>query len=505
MYEAVLSTNKIKRLWLNAFYAEAYQNYEKIISVADIMIDNKDDWNSGILQLYDVLNLNKLTEVSLDKKNNLIKFKSNAQIGSIIDFFYFVKNERGNIDVGRIYVTILKNDFIITNPDTYNLQQWETLYVSKNRLVDNDLSLLGSELSTQSVFDSYGGSVKIIDDNIEFISTDIYGKPAGFKYTCEDKLGNVAEGDVYINITKLPEINSYIWESFEELENALLTIQPTSFKTVFEKWQKTIGNTYYELEGGTESNWTLIKEDGAYKIVSTANISNLVSAVSIEKLANFTFDCNLGTYNTPWDDDFIGLVIAFRRINNVNYILGVGRNCHHYSGTDNLTHSAGPLSGWAIFYFDGSKSTITAWNSFAEWIKEADVFEEMPNWNNKKVLIKIQRFGDQIICYSNNYSATNADDNPILATSRLEIDLSENPELEKFKEPCSYGYCCFSQARSTFINPKITRWIRWNKNVFSNKFRYCLYLKWITMNFRFKFDITKRTRISKNSYKSYYK
>lgn len=363
-------------------------------------------------------------------------------MGNPAGFSYKMRNQKFKEAIGRVTLNVLTPPKIITNADTFDTIQNNKLIISKQSLTTNDVDPMGNyPLSIKNVHSYYGGGATIIGDNIEFTPTVITGKPAGFKYTVTNTKNDEVDGDVFINIKPLPDIDAYIWSSKEQLDNALTTIKPQTFKEIFDTWPKTDANSYFTGGGGT--NWTLSNDiSKGYRIYSTENSVNYISMISPEKLDNYTFDLNVGVdlsipgTTTTGDDDMIGIVLAFSRINNINYALC----CLRTGGGLN------PTNGYGICLVTGNTYNVLKTYNLSK----------IGVWDNKMAKIKAIRDGDLFTCYTSEYSTpANINNMSLVANSKLEIDLNSDPILEKFKDKSNYGYCAHSQRFATFDNPKI--------------------------------------------------
>lgn len=212
----------------------------------------------------------------------------------------------------------------------------------------------------------------------------------------------------------------------EELTTA--TASSASNLDVFNTWGRFSHNdTETQPASATEiTSWSY--DAGTDTISSTVNSSTYIGFYSLNKYDNYEMDLKL-TSNVA-DNDRMGFVIAFMTDD-------TGRE-HTLSAVRN--NDTNPMT-WAIIYnyyrsdewivSDGSTiipSTVDTWATYPDGTR-----------------IKVRREKDLIQAWS-----TQVDSATFVPESLLEVDLSSDTRLEKFRGSQAYGYSAASQDNSTF-------------------------------------------------------
>ena len=168
--------------------------------------------------------------------------------------------------------------------------------------------------------------------------------------------------------------------------------------------------------------------------------------VSDESVENFIFEATLfSNHESRKDnDDVIGLVIAFHRENEKNYAISVGK-------TFNGIEPMGDNGTFGVFY--GEIAYIFPWNGVLQQILLCFLLNT--NYSEQEIIgsqdivrIKVQRNGDDITVKMNgeNDSRESAKHGAFIEDHTININLNDDPKLEKFKGPMQYGYIVKSQA-----------------------------------------------------------
>ncbi|RLC45159.1 MAG: hypothetical protein DRH57_08555, partial [Candidatus Cloacimonadota bacterium] len=169
-----------------------YETKTVIMPIANIMANDTDIMSGGL----NPLTLNSISDITLGTAvingSNIEYTNTSGIVGDIATITYEAQNFDGDVTTGTINITIMAIPPIICNPDTFDLQQGETLLLSKSALSDNDVD--GFEkypLVVQTVVNPVNGTVTLNGDNVSFTSTGISGFPAEFDYTVTNTDGTV--------------------------------------------------------------------------------------------------------------------------------------------------------------------------------------------------------------------------------------------------------------------------------------------------------------------------
>jgi len=412
-----------------------YETKTVIMPIANIMANDTDIMSGGL----NPLTLNSISNITLGTAiingSNIEYTNTDGSVGDIATITYEAENFDGDITTGTINITIQAIPPIICNPDTFDLQQGETLLLSKAALSDNDVD--GFEkypLVVQTVVNPVNGSVSLNGDNVSFTSTGISGFPAEFDYTVTNTDGTVGTGKVYINVTPLPPIEALIYASDVGVQDAIANgYTPPTVADIFNTWARFDGGTLYDdasSSAGGADDWQLLTEPD--RILMPTNISPGNGIISPEGFDNYTFEATLFSDNS--DDDTIGLIAAFYRDGSTNKSLNLIRT---KGGT-------APAKGFGFVYTENGSDTWT--------INNIDVGGVAGGWSSEKSRIKIQRQGDILKAYATEWN----DEGNYQVYSEIILDLNSDSRLSVFKGKKPYGYYSYSQANSTYLDVEFT-------------------------------------------------
>lgn len=374
--------------------------------------------------------------------DSTISFECSVDAGQAASFEYTVENAGGLRDTGVVSLTVAAIPPIIAEADTFDLVQGEELLVLASVLAQNDVDSEGRPLSVVAVSNAVGGTVSLDAGDVTFVSTSLAYEVASFQYTVQNDLGTTGTGTVYLNVEPLPAIEALIYDDSAGVDAVLAEYQPPTMQEVFDSWARFDGNNYYENKdavgiSGNASAWELLSDPD--RVSMPLNVWPFNGFVSPEALENYKLEVTLSSPNG--DNDTIGVVIAFTRIDGVNYSLTAVRN---HAGND-------PRDGWGVVYHEADDGGYYS-SSYMWTIDSANVGGTSSGWYGAETRVKIERAGDLIKAYTTNWNDTGT----YQAASLIEIDLTSDARLEKFRGPQPYGYVTYSQPDSTYLDVQLT-------------------------------------------------
>ena len=409
---------------------EVYTTKTAIIPIANILAGSVDEYSNGNepIRLIAVQSSINGTVVMVDTN---IEFTSTAGIGVAASFEYIAENSISIQKIHQVTMNVVEIPAIICNPDTFDLQQGESLLLSRDLLTTNDIDQSGSVLTVLSVNGEIGGAVVLVGDTITFTSTGLAGEPAEFEYTVVNNLSVQQVGKVYINIIPLPEQEAYIYLDTSSVQGALSSFSPPTVADIFNNWPRFDGGNYFtnkESAFGDAAKWQFLTNPD--RISMPQNTGSGCGFISPELLDNYTFETTLTS--PDGDDDSIGVIVAFKRDGGINKILALIRT----------KGGQQPLKGYGLIYSEnGSSDSIWVINNL-------NVGGVSGGFSSEQSRVKIQRQGDIITCYATNWNDT---DNYQIS-SKIVLDLNSDARLSQFKGKQSYGYYSHSQAHSTYLD-----------------------------------------------------
>ncbi|KZN66626.1 hypothetical protein N473_09540 [Pseudoalteromonas luteoviolacea CPMOR-1] len=421
------------RLELKTF--EVYTQRTAIIPIANILEGSFDEYSNGQdpVRLIAV-HTPQFGTVRIEGAN--IEFTSNSGIGSAAGFDYVVENSIGIRKTNFVTMSVVAVPPIVCNPDTFSLQQGESVFISKQQLIVNDEDGSGTGLSLIGVSNAQGGTVSLSGDTITFVSTGLAEQPAQFYYKVRNGHGVEQTGVVYINITPLPELESYIYRTQQQADQARQDYRPPTVQDIFNNWARFNGNEYFLNKQDAENRNSANAKAWFYQastdsVVMPLNVSPANGFVSAEKVDNYTLEATLSSDST--DNDTIGVVAAFVREGNINYVLTIVLNT---GGTPPNATGCGVYFGYAGVG-SGSDKLLGQYN-----------IGTGGSWSNKRVRVKVQRQGDIFKFYVTPWDQTGS----FQSASEIVVDLNNDTDLHRFKGKQSYGYITYSQPNSTYLD-----------------------------------------------------
>lgn len=429
-------------LVLSPDYFTVYAGHERIIPIASILVNDTDLGNNlpiTLVELQNVIN----GEAVIDGPN--VIFTSTNAAGIPAGFEYIAQNSDGDRNTGVVNITVEEIPPLIAVEDVYDVQQAGQVLISAESLIENDTTEFEPIIVT-GVQNPIGGEVNYDGTNITFTSTGIFGDPAGFEYIAQDDIGNEAIGQVIVNITQLPGIEAYIYDTIEEALSHQDSFEPPTSSQIYNSWARFSNETFFasdQTPTGEAAAWQY--NNTFNRVETTANTASCVGFVSPNSYDNFVLDTTLSS--TDSDDDFIGVIIAFKRINNVNQRLIAIR----HSG-DPSDWGAG-FPNWAIVLnlggtHGGAQTTGTVIANGAKTILNPPA----ASWSNSgSTKVRVVRNSNIIRCYCSAFGSSSLE-----PTSEIEINLNNFPTLAWALDPCSYGFAAMSQPAATFTNINIT-------------------------------------------------
>lgn len=385
-----------------------------------------------------ITSLENVVGGSAEIDGSTIVFDCSVDAGETAGFSYTVSNASGLTTVGIVSLVVAPSPAILAESDFFTLIQGEELLLLASDLISNDVDGDGTTLTVTSVSNPVGGTVSKLGGDITFTGTGLAYDVAGFDYTVENSLGVTGTGTVYIDVQPLAPIEALIFSSASEVSTVLANYQPPTMQEVFDTWARFDGNNYYENKdafgiSGNASAWQFLNSPD--RVSMPLNVAPSNGFISPEALENYKLEVTLSSANA--DDDTIGVVIAFTRIDGVNYSLSAVRN---KGGND-------PRDGWAVVYHEADDGGYFS-DSYMWTIDSKNVDGVSGGWSGARSRVKIERNGDLLKAYTTNWNDTDT----YQASSLIEVDLSSDPRLEKFRGAMAYGYVTYSQPDSTYLD-----------------------------------------------------
>lgn len=239
---------------------------------------------------------------------------------------------------------------------------------------------------------------------------------------------------------KLPSTEAYIYDTAEDIDDALAVLVPPTPKEIFDGWDRIRNDEYYpkgqSIPSGNEAAaWTW--NESLQSAVMPLNTVGFMGFVS-DDLVDY-YDHAVTLKSDAADDDGNGLILAFSREDGINHMLIAMVNTG-YNG-----HGGRDVAGAAnvsIIYKAGGAGQV-----YGTILKSSNLDDVKINWLGRYKRVSVQRRGDTFnVKFSLWNTLTYAEE------LNLSVNLDDHVELERFKGPKNYGYYNHSQANSYFLD-----------------------------------------------------
>lgn len=358
--------------------------------------------------------------------------------------------------------------------DVETCEQWSTKYIKYTTLLANDITNAGKTFAG-IVPDSAVRCTAIADDTqqaVKFVSTDIVGNDAEFKYLVKNAEGYSNVATVSIHITKLPDTTGLIYDTEQyafEYMGMHGSIAPTPEKIVT-SWGRFSNDFKYFGPGTAPTDdaalWRLIGTEGFACVRNSSSWTGFVSPLSY---SHYTHAVTLSS--TYVEDNFIAVVLAYwhNPDNDRNYILQVTRN----GSCDKLNKAPSRERGWMLEFVKGKSlyeiptaPSVIAENVSGDW-KILEPATNSVRWSatypDPNVIVAtwdmlsptrvyVKRAGTKFLVTCTKFRETQ----PYQASAQMEFDIANYSFLAWAKDPRQYGYSCFAQTGAMFSDIAFT-------------------------------------------------
>jgi|GEM_PF-5720361 len=221
-----------------------------------------------------------------------------------------------------------------------------------------------------------------------------------------------------------------------------------SMLTIFNTWARFDGQNYSDSApfSGNSAAWRM--NDDQTAVFMPLNVDPANGFVSPDALENYTLEATLA--GGPGDNDTIGLIAIFSRVDDTSYNVAVIRSMN--GSTPNGNKGVfGIVSGEA-----GDHTIDYSHNSRVVGIPSPTI-SQGGVWTDRYVRIKVQRNGSIIRAWikPSQSSRASALDEDYIEESLIEIDIDDLDHSQHFQGPQKYGYITFSQPNSTWYDVEL--------------------------------------------------
>lgn len=270
--------------------------------------------------------------------------------------------------------------------------------------------------------------------------------PGQVSYNYVDDGGNAGQGTARVVIEPAPPLPALIYDTTANTNSAKSAKTPPGFASVFSSWDRLDGDWYYpggKDAVGDAAAWALATNPD--RVVQPNNTSNVNCFVSPQSYTDFEFETTL--YSSNGDDDLNGVVVGFVRENGKNYVLAVFRNAGGWTHFNTDTNAQQWDFGFALL--NGGSMTLPVKN--LKPTRSNSQSPAGPGWGGAYTRVRVVRTGNQLKATCSDWSTTQTG-MTFMPESEMVLDLTQQPQLARFKTSSPYGYATISQPDSAYYD-----------------------------------------------------
>ncbi|MCK5735516.1 MAG: fibronectin type III domain-containing protein, partial [Spirochaetaceae bacterium] len=380
-------------------------------------------------------------------------------------------------------ISLTVNHLIITPPAS-DIPALNVVIGDKENLISIDSLLEGYhnnlnrfKLEILSVSVNGGASVRIDGDNVIVDASSVPYDSEGKKLILEYKIHipgmpinsnyavsgffplelSVPEMEAVARENLLEPVKGYVFDNRAALEQKMELYEPHDPQEIFDNWGRISNHAFYKNgedaeasreKRGDEADMALLwklKKGGEGTYIEYARNSVYAGLISPEGEESDNYILEATVTSKDDDDDTIGLIVAFFRDGNTNYILEAARSHGSLSDGDYIE----PRKGWGLVVRRLSPGAVKPEIGDVLWSRQLDVGGvNSRGWKHSRTRIRVVRDGDRISVSTTDWD----DEGNYVLDSLIEVDLRSERQLARFSGPRSYGYFTASQERTSFRN-----------------------------------------------------
>lgn len=286
----------------------------------------------------------------------------------------------------------------------------------------------------------------------------IIGEPLNDTYSTDGMLRllltapeveEIAEDDL------LEPIQGFVYDKHCAMERKMFLYEPPDPQEIFDNWGRLSNHAYFsngedaetsKIKRGDEADmallWKLKKdEEGSY--IEYARNSVYAGLVSPDGQESEKYTLEATVTSKDDDDDTVGIIVAFLRDGNSNYVLEAARSQGSSSGEDNVE----PRQGWGLIVRRLSPEVDKPEIGDVLWSRQLNIGGvKSDGWKNTRSRIKVVRNGDRVTISTTDWD----DEGNYVPGSVIDVNLGSEHQLARFTGPRKFGYFTASQERTSF-------------------------------------------------------
>lgn len=229
------------------------------------------------------------------------------------------------------------------------------------------------------------------------------------------------------NAFNIPEIRTQAYSKAADLTNALSVLVPPTPLEIFNSWDRISNQDYYPRgEGATGEADAWVWDGSLNSMRVTINSATHLGFLSTDQVVNYRHEATVRS--TDADDDWNGLILAYKREGNYNNYISVQVCC---DGTNDATSASHNVD--VKMMMNGTQTRLLT----------VPTDNRTGGWRNAFKRIKIERRGDDFDIQLSPWNSTEYH-----SDYKLHFNLNDFSGTDYFSGPQKYGYYNYSQNSS---------------------------------------------------------
>jgi hypothetical protein len=267
-----------------------------------------------------------------------------------------------------------------------------------------------------------------------------------------------------------------VFETTADLEAAIERYTPPSAQTIFDDWGRISNHRYYgnegdadaarrrgEKEAGMALEWKLKKERGGTGFFEYGKNFVYAALVMPEGFESARYSLEATVSSKDKDDDSAGLIVAMVQEGDSIYLLEAGRS----HGSESKGTYIEPREGWGLVVrrlYPGAEQPEAGEVLWTSQRSAGSLSRD--GWNHAETRILVVRSGDRVTVTTSDWNGRGRNGNGGSVGrlgSEIAVDLTDHPELDRFRGPRAYGFFTASQERTSFTSLTFNSGLRTNR------------------------------------------
>ena len=289
-------------------------------------------------------------------------------------------------------------------------------------------------------------------------SVHIIGEPVNDTYAADGMLRLMLRAPEVEEISEddlLVPVQGYVYDDRSAMERKMLIYEPPDPQEIFDNWGRLSNHMYFSngedaeasrVKRGDEADLALLwklknDRDGSYIEYARNSVYAGMVSPDGQESEHYTLEATVSSKDD--DDDTMGLIVAFLRDGDLNYVLEAARSQGSSSGDTYVE----PRQGWGLIVRRLSPGADKPEIGDILWSRQLNVGGvKSDGWKNTRTRIKVVRDGDRVTISTTDWD----DEGNYVPGAVIDVNLSAERQLARFSGPRKFGYFTASQERTSF-------------------------------------------------------